>query len=155
VTAEPVTIEPCALCSDDPCPDVGRNMTGAQALAEAERCLMCKDAPCANACPAKTHPDKFLRQLRFENPMGGAETILDNNPLGGVCGQVCPVSELCEGACVRKNLEGGPVKIGHVQKFLHNYGINHGLKSPPTPAVKTGHKVAIIGSGPSGLACAR
>jgi dihydropyrimidine dehydrogenase (NAD+) subunit PreT len=123
------------------------------ATLEAERCLLCVNAPCATACPAGTEPDKFIRQLRFENELGGAETILDNNALGGMCGAVCPVSRLCEGACTRKSVDE-PVKIGAIQKYLHNVGIEQGISLPPVPP-PTGHKVAVIGAGPSGLSCAR
>lgn len=123
------------------------------ATLEAERCLLCVDAPCAKACPADTQPDKFIRQLRFENPLGGAETILDNNPLGGICGTVCPVSRLCESACTRKSIDS-PVKIGAIQAYLHEVGLESGIKNTPV-APKTGHKCAVIGAGPSGLSCAR
>jgi dihydropyrimidine dehydrogenase (NAD+) subunit PreT len=114
---------------------------------------MCADAPCAKACPADTKPDKFLRQLRFENAMGAAETVLDNNALGGICGKVCPVSRLCEGACTRKSLDK-PVKIAAVQHYLHKLGVRENLLPPPT-AVRTGHRAAVIGSGPAGLSFAR
>ncbi|CAM9120135.1 unnamed protein product [Ectocarpus fasciculatus] len=122
-------------------------------MAEADKCLLCKDAPCAKACPAQTRPDKFLRQLRFNNTIGAAETVLDNNPLGGICGVVCPVSRLCEGACVRGGMDE-PVKIGAVQKYLHDYGVTAGIVAPPA-AENTTHRVAIVGAGPGGLAAAR
>lgn len=128
-------------------------LTALGAKIEAERCLLCVDAPCAKACPADTKPDKFIRQLHFENPLGAAETVLDNNPLGGVCGTVCPVSKLCEGACTRQHMDG-PVKIGAIQRFLHDFGIDQKLDLPPIP-LPTGHKTAVIGAGPAGLAAAR
>lgn len=131
----------------------GPRLNKLTASLEAERCLLCVDAPCSKACPADTKPDKFIRQLRFDNSLGGAETILDNNPLGGVCGIVCPVSRLCEAACTRKSIDSS-VKIGAIQSYLHHYGLENGLTNPPI-ANKTGHKAAVIGAGPSGLSCAR
>lgn len=134
---------------------VDGRLTSLGAAIEAERCLLCVDAPCAKACPADTQPDKFLRQLRFENPLGAAETVLDNNPLGGVCGTVCPVSRLCEKACTRSAVDG-PVKIGAVQRYLHDLGMREKLPSPPVPApLPSGHRTAVIGAGPAGLAAAR
>jgi dihydropyrimidine dehydrogenase (NAD+) subunit PreT len=94
-----------------------------------------------------------LRQLRFENPLGAAETVLDNNPLGGICGTVCPVSQLCEKCCTRNALDG-PVKIGAVQRYLHDFGIQEKLALPPVPP-PSGHKSAIVGAGPAGLSAAR
>lgn len=128
-------------------------LTSLGASIEAERCLLCVDAPCAAACPAGTQPDKFLRQLRFNNPLGASETVLDNNPLGGVCGTVCPVSSLCEGACTRTSIDG-PVKIGAVQRYLHDLGVAEKLVLPPVPE-GVNHRTAILGAGPAGLAAAR
>lgn len=121
------------------------SLTAIGAAIEAEKCLLCVDAPCAKACPAGTEPDKFIRQLRFGNALGGAETILDNNALGGVCGTVCPVSRLCEGACTRSNIDG-PVKIGRIQRYLHDLGVQENISMPPL-AGRTGHRAAVIGSG--------
>ncbi len=123
------------------------------ALEQAYRCLLCHDAPCSTACPAGTDPGRFMRQVRFANLVGAAETVLDNNPFGGVCGAVCPVSKLCEEACRRTALEQ-PVKIGAVQNFLHRYGLSQGLEAPPVPA-ESGKKIAVIGAGPAGLTAAR
>ncbi|MBN1944337.1 MAG: NAD-dependent dihydropyrimidine dehydrogenase subunit PreA [Bradymonadales bacterium] len=123
------------------------------AMVEAQRCLLCYDPPCSKACPAGTEPGSFLRQLRFLNLEGASRTVLDNNPFGGVCGAVCPVSKLCEEACTREALER-PVRIGAVQSFLHAYGIEHQLELPPVAATN-GKKVAVIGAGPSGLTAAR
>jgi dihydropyrimidine dehydrogenase (NAD+) subunit PreT len=114
---------------------------------------MCVDAPCAKACPADTKPDKFLRQMRFENSLGAAETILDSNALGGICGSVCPVSRLCESACTRKAIDG-PVKIGAVQQYLHKHGVSERIDLPPVPP-PTGHRAAVVGAGPAGLSAAR
>lgn len=121
------------------------SLTAIGAAIEAEQCLLCVDAPCATACPAGTRPDKFIRQLRFGNALGAAETILDNNALGGICGTVCPVSRLCEGACTRNNIDG-PVKIGRIQRYLHDLGLQENIELPPL-ASRTGHKAAVIGSG--------
>ena len=123
------------------------------ALREAHRCLLCHDAPCSAACPAGTDPARFLRQLRFVNLTGAARTVLDNNPFGGTCGAVCPVSRLCEQACSRQDLEQS-VRIGAVQHFLHGYGLDQQIELPPV-AASAGKKVAVIGAGPAGLTAAR
>ena len=130
-----------------------------QAQAEASRCLGCIDRPCSAACPAQTDPATFVRQLGpMDNPMGAAETILRNNPLGGVCGAVCPVSKLCEGACTRTKVDGTPVRIGALQHFLHDYGMKqqqqHAIRSP-TKLSRVDQTVAVVGSGPAGLSTAR
>jgi dihydropyrimidine dehydrogenase (NAD+) subunit PreA len=120
---------------------------------EAERCLLCHDAPCSQACPADTDPARFLRQLRFENVSGAARTVLDNNPLGGICGTVCPVDRLCEEACSRIGIDR-PIRIGAVQRGLHEQGLALGITLPPVPE-PSGKRVAIVGAGPAGLAAAR
>ena len=130
-----------------------------RAQEESERCLLCVDAPCSKACPAGTMPDKFIRQLRFLNTKGAAETILDNNALGGICGTVCPVESLCEGSCLRSKIDH-PIQIGKLQRFLHDFGIEEKIDLPPVPSLsdlsmKNRKKVGIVGSGPAGLSAAR
>lgn len=123
------------------------------ATEEASRCLLCHDAPCSKSCPAKTDPAKFIRSLRFRNVKGAAETIRENNPLGGCCAEVCPYGQLCEQACSRTGIDK-PIEIGKIQKFLveeerkQNMEFLHIEETRP-------EKIACIGAGPASLACAR
>ncbi|MDR2132539.1 MAG: dihydropyrimidine dehydrogenase, partial [Clostridiales Family XIII bacterium] len=71
------------------------------AMEEAARCLLCHDAPCSAGCPAGTDPGRFIRSIRFRNAKGAAETIRENNILGGSCARICPYDRLCEEACSR------------------------------------------------------
>ncbi len=124
------------------------------ALEEAERCLLCHDAPCSKGCPAGTDPGKFIRQLRFRNIKGAIRTIRKNNILGGICAEVCPTCKLCVERCSRTGIDR-PILINQIQSFLTNH--QHDIKfkvfdKSSVPVSKK--KVAIIGSGPSGLSCA-
>jgi len=117
---------------------------------EVSRCLLCHDAPCSKACPAQTNPGKFIRSLRFENPKGAIETIKTNNILGGICSKVCPSKAYCEGACSRINLKT-PIKIKMIQEYLME--LDKTLNVPILRERKhSDKKVAIVGSGPAGLA---
>jgi len=129
-----------------------QGLTHAQAVAEAERCLLCVDAPCSKACPADTDPGRFIRKFRMKNVLGAVRTIKEANILGGACGVLCPTEQLCEGACCAAGL-GKPVRIGELQRFLVEYGWKHGFDPLGTPE-PTGPAVAVVGSGPAGLACA-
>ncbi|MGD9108317.1 MAG: FAD-dependent oxidoreductase [Gammaproteobacteria bacterium] len=122
------------------------------AIKEAGRCLLCKDAPCSEACPAKTDPGKFIRQIRFENFKGAARTIRNNNPLGSICAEVCPHEKLCEQNCSVRALED-PINIGGLQRFAVEYGVNHHIE-PLEQGAKNKGKVAVIGAGPAGIGCA-
>ncbi len=122
------------------------------AIEEASRCLLCYDAPCTNACPAGTDPAKFIRSLRFRNFKGAVSTIRENNILGGICARVCPTDKYCEGACSLCGIDR-PIEIGKIQRFLTDYEQAIGFKCLET-AEATKDKVAIIGSGPSGLSAA-
>lgn len=122
------------------------------AIEEASRCLLCHDAPCASACPAMTDPAKFIRSLRFRNFKGAVETIRENNILGGICARVCPTSKYCEEACSRSGIDK-PIQIAKLQRYLTDYEKSIEMKVLK-PVELTKEKVAIIGSGPSGLTAA-
>ncbi len=122
-----------------------------EALAEANRCLFCFDAPCTQACPTHIDVPRFIKKIATGNLHGSARTIFDSNLLGATCARVCPVEELCEGACVL-GAEHRPIRIGRLQRYAmdHAYA-NGGLK---VAAEQTGKRIAVIGSGPAGLSCA-
>ncbi len=124
-----------------------------EALVEADRCYFCFDAPCMTACPTGIDIPMFIRQIGAGQPKVAAKTILDQNILGGMCARVCPTETLCEEACVREAAEGKPVKIGQLQRFATDALLSAG-EQPFKRAAPTGKRVAVIGSGPAGLACA-
>lgn len=124
-----------------------------EALVESDRCYFCYDAPCQQACPTSIDIPLFIRQIGAGNPNGAAETIFEQNILGGMCARVCPTETLCEEACVREKAEGKPVKIGLLQRYATDTLMRSGRQSfQRAPA--TGKKVAVVGAGPAGLACA-
>lgn len=126
----------------------------AQALIEAERCYYCHDAPCATACPTGIDIPSFIHRIAQDNNRGAARAILEANPLGGMCARVCPTEVLCEQACVRNTNEDKPVEIGALQR----YATDAFFARPGAPlfqrAAPTGKRVAVVGAGPAGLACA-
>lgn len=126
--------------------------TSRTAMEEAARCLLCHDAPCSKSCPAGTDPGKFIRSIRFKNIKGAAETIRENNILGGVCARICPYDKLCEEACSRTGIDE-PIQIGRLQRFATDFEKAVGFKALEAPEA-TKEKVAVIGSGPAGLATA-
>jgi len=127
-------------------------LTAAAARIEADRCLYCYDAPCAHACPSEIDVPGFIRKIATGNPSGAARTILAANPLGATCGAVCPVERLCEGACVRTQLDR-PIAIGRLQQGAIE---DFAATGEPfyTPGPDAGVSVTIVGGGPAGLACA-
>ena len=125
----------------------------AQAVVEAARCYFCYDAPCLEACPTGIDIPGFIRGIQTGNLKGAALTILEANIMGGVCARVCPTEVLCEGVCVRQVQEGKPVKIGMLQRHATDWLLDRGLQ-PFNRAAATGKRVAVVGAGPAGLACA-
>jgi dihydropyrimidine dehydrogenase (NAD+) subunit PreT len=124
-----------------------------EARVAAERCLFCYDAPCLEACPTSIDIPLFIRQIATGNPLGSAKTILDSNILGGMCARVCPTETLCEQVCVREIAEGKPVEIGRLQRYATDT-LFAAERQLYRQGASTGHKVAVVGAGPAGLACA-
>ena len=124
-----------------------------RALVDAARCYFCHDAPCVEACPTGIDIPRFIRGIQTDNVRGAALTILEANILGGSCARVCPTEVLCEGACVRKAQEGEPVRIGLLQRYATDWLLDRG-EQPFARAAPTGKRVAVVGAGPAGLACA-
>src|SRR5215472_18036053 len=127
-------------------------LTTHEAAVEAARCLMCFDAPCTHACPTHIDIPRFIKKISSGNLLGSARTILDANLLGATCARVCPVQELCEGACVL-GAEHKPIAIGRLQRYAMDYLYSNRIDIFH-PAPSTGKKVAIVGAGPAGLSCA-
>ena len=125
-----------------------------QAKIEADRCYYCFDAPCQTACPTGIDVPSFIRRIADDNIRGAAHAILEANPLGGMCARVCPTEVLCEQACVRNTHEDKPVEIGLLQRYATDHYFDTPGKPLFTRAPATGRKIAVVGAGPAGLACA-
>jgi dihydropyrimidine dehydrogenase (NAD+) subunit PreT len=134
--------------------DIAPRLAPSQALIEAERCLYCFDAPCATACPTGIDVPSFIKRIADGNLRGSARTILESNPLGGMCARVCPTENLCEAVCVRTTQENKPVAIGRLQRYAVDALMDSAQPQLFTRAPATGKKIAVVGAGPAGLACA-
>ena len=133
--------------------DIHPPLTTHEAVVESDRCYFCFDAPCTNACPTSIDIPLFIRKIGTGNVDGAAETIFSSNILGGMCARVCPTETLCEEACVRNAAEEKPVRIGLLQRHATDHYLQgHAAYGRRAPA--TGRRVAVVGAGPAGLACA-
>src|SRR5258706_5814988 len=119
-------------------------LTANEAAVEAARCLMCFDAPCTHACPTHIDIPKFIKKISTDNLVGSARTILEANLLGATCARVCPVQELCEGACVLGS-EHKPIMIGRLQRYAMDSVSGRDVVKR---AAQSGKSIAVIGSGP-------
>ena len=132
-------------------------LTAADALLEAERCLECgarhATAPCVVACPAQVDVPSFIGAIAEGDPEAAARTIFAENMLGASCARVCPVEVLCQGACVLISEGRRPVDVARLQRFATDWALERGI-DPRERAAATGRRVAVIGAGPAGLACA-
>ena len=132
--------------------EVTLGYTKEQAIDEAKRCLDCKHKPCVNGCPVRINIPAFINEVTEENFEKAYEVITQASSLPAVCGRVCPQETQCEAKCVR-GIKGEPVAIGRLERFVADYHNASSMVKVVKPE-SNGHKVAVIGSGPSGLACA-
>jgi len=128
-------------------------MNPTEAYFESSRCLFCYDAPCIQACPTHIDIPLFIKQIQTQNTEGAAKTIFDANWLGNACGIVCPTGVLCEGACVFNHQDVPPIQIGRLQNYATRKIIDKDKNIFKT-CKSNGKKIAIIGAGPAGIACA-
>ena len=122
-----------------------------EASLEASRCLHCKNPRCVAACPVGIQIPDFIKQINDGNIAAAADVIAADSSLPSICGRVCPQESQCEGACIL-GIKGEPVAIGKLERFVGDWRLDN--PAQPTPIESNGHKVAVVGSGPSGLACA-
>lgn len=123
-----------------------------EAVEEAQRCITCKNAKCMQGCPVSINIPGFVAAVKEEKFDEAFQIISESSALPAVCGRVCPQESQCEGKCIR-GIKGDPVSIGKLERFVADWARENGIK-PAAPAEKNGKKVAVIGSGPSGLTCA-
>ena len=122
------------------------------AIDEAMRCLGCKNMPCVDGCPVKIHIPEFIDEIKKGEFEKAYEIISQSSSLPAVCGRVCPQERQCESKCIR-GIKGESVGIGRLERFVADWHNTFSLENPAKPQ-SNGHKVAIVGSGPSGLTCA-
>ncbi|WP_035238011.1 NADPH-dependent glutamate synthase [Desulfobacter vibrioformis] len=133
--------------------EVPLGLTEEMAITEAKRCLQCKKPACMDGCPVSVSIPAFIKCIADGDFSAAAKKLWERNALPAVCGRVCPQEEQCEGKCLLGKREQ-PVAIGYLERFAADWERKHGIGEAPVVAKKTGKKVAVIGSGPSGLTVA-
>ena len=121
-----------------------------EVVLEANRCLLCKKPKCVTACPVGIDIPKFIARLKEADLLGSAEILAEYTKLASVCGRVCPQEKQCEGSCV-VGVKSEPIAIGLLERFVGDWSLEN---LPVKTSLKNGHKVAVVGSGPAGLAAA-
>lgn len=132
--------------------EVSQGYTKEQAMEEASRCLNCRHPPCIDGCPVGVPIPEFIQALSQGEIEESYKIISKENALPAICGRVCPQENQCEGRCVR-GIKGEPVGIGRLERFVADYHLAHCHEKKTQPQ-SNGHKVAVVGSGPSGITCA-
>jgi len=132
--------------------EVALGYTAEMAVGEAERCLACKNQPCVAGCPVNIHIPDFITCIKNGDFEGAYREITKSSSLPAVCGRVCPQESQCESKCTL-GIKFEPVGIGRLERFVADWH-NENVKEAPSAPASNGHKVAIVGSGPSGLTCA-
>ena len=132
--------------------EVALGYTEEMAIDEANRCLNCKNMPCVAGCPVKIHIPEFISKIKEGDFEGAYQIITKSSSLPAVCGRVCPQEVQCESKCVR-GIKGESVGIGRLERFVADWHNTFCTEEPVRPQ-SNGHKVAVVGSGPSGLTCA-
>ena len=132
--------------------EVATGYTEEVAMDEAMRCLNCKNMPCVTGCPVNIHIPEFIAKIKEGDFEAAYQIISQTSSLPAVCGRVCPQETQCEMKCIR-GIKGESVGIGRLERFVADWHNEHSTEKPTAPA-PNGHKVAVIGSGPSGLTCA-
>ena len=132
--------------------EVALGYTPEMAIDEAKRCLNCKNKPCVGGCPVKINIPEFINHVANGDFEQAYKVISESSSLPAVCGRVCPQESQCESKCVR-GIKGEPVAIGRLERFVADWH-NANVTEQPVKPESNGHKVAVIGSGPAGLACA-
>ncbi len=123
-----------------------------EAMEEAARCINCKNAKCVEGCPVSINIPAFIHEVKEGNIEAAYQVISESSALPAICGRVCPQESQCEGKCIR-GIKGEPISIGKLERFVADWARENNVK-PSVSVEKNGHKVAVIGSGPSGLTCA-
>ncbi len=123
-----------------------------EAMKEASRCINCKNAKCMQGCPVSINIPAFVHEVKEGNFEKAYQIISESSALPAICGRVCPQESQCEGKCIR-GIKGEAISIGKLERFVADWARENGIR-PAAPAEKNGKKVAVIGSGPSGLTCA-
>ena len=130
--------------------EVNKGLTFEQAVTEAHRCLNCKKPTCVDGCPVNINIPGFIKQLEIGNVLGAAEVIAQSSTLPAVCGRVCPQEKQCESQCIHLKMGKEAVAIGYLERFV----ADHSALKVESPSLKVGKKIAVVGSGPAGLAFA-